>query len=201
MLKSNNVWIVVLASGFSRRMGEPKLLMPLHDGAPMIQHVARTLSLTSAKGVVLIYNKCLPAVQQAVNDYPFDFLSNKDAKRGMSTSLHLGIRHVQAKGGSAAIIVLGDQPGILTSSIEKMIHLSRKHPSKIIQANYQNQTSHPILFPSVFFTELQQTSGDKGARQLLKERKKDIHYASVNEVAPVDIDTKKEYKEYLFRKK
>ena len=52
--------------------------------------------------------------------------------------------------------------------------------------------SAPILFPSIYFNDLEQLKGDKGAKKIIKKNSNNLEIVNGYDLL-IDIDTKKEY--------
>ncbi|MCM3714258.1 nucleotidyltransferase family protein [Alkalihalobacillus oceani] len=198
-MSEKNIWIIILAAGYSRRMGEPKLLLPLPDGKPLITRVAGTACRAKASGVVLVYNADVPAVADAVAEFPLVPLANDESRDGMSSSLKAGIHYVKERNAEAAIILLGDQPDMEEAALDQLIELYEKQRYPIIQTVYRTTRSHPVLFSRSFFPELLTVTGDQGARQLIRQHQDQVFSLHVTAQLPEDIDTREEYQSYLQR--
>ncbi|MCM3760066.1 nucleotidyltransferase family protein [Alkalihalobacillus oceani] len=200
-MSEKRIWIIILAAGYSRRMGEPKLLLPLPNGKPLITRVAAAACRAKATGVLLVYNADVPAVATAVADLPLVTLANDESQAGMSSSLKVGIQYVEKQNGEAAVILLGDQPDIGQAALDQLIELYEKRRYPIIQTVYQTARSHPVLFSKELFPELLSVTGDQGARQLIREYQELVHSLHVTARLPEDIDTVEDYQAYLRKRK
>ena len=82
---------VILAAGESRRMGEPKQLLPV-GGRPMVRLVAEAVCTARLAQVVVVIGARCEAVGQALAGLPVEMVINERWQEGMTVSLHAGLR-------------------------------------------------------------------------------------------------------------
>lgn len=190
--KKSAVWIIILAAGFSKRMGAPKILLPYHDGS-LIRHVVQKATQAGAAGVIVVAN---PHFSDVINhiggDQPVRLVWNDLADLGMSTSLIKGIESLPSS-ASAAVILLADQPEIEPAVIQKIIDEYSRSSASIIQAAYEGVPGHPVLFDRKWFPELLKSEGDQGGRNLIKTHADKRQLVYVSSSPPEDIDNPEDY--------
>ena len=115
----------------------------------------------------------------------------------MSSSISICIEFFEKKNLNydGVLFVLGDQPAIETEYFLSIINTFNEHKTKIIATNYDGKAGVPALFPKSFFKELKIIKGDKGAREILKNKPKSIIFESFK-TNLVDIDTRKDLIDY-----
>ncbi|MBY0099387.1 nucleotidyltransferase family protein [Mesobacillus maritimus] len=193
---NQEVWIVVLAAGYSRRLGQQKLLLPF-GGKTLIRFLVTRLLAASADGIVIVTNSEYPKVKQEVNDLPVVVLENNQSYQGMSSSLKMGIQYLHQRNVGAALIVLGDQPFICLQTIDLLIKEYKENTYSILQPIYKTKPSHPVLFSFQWFPEILKLEGDQGAKTLLKNNQDKVTLVKVHSEAPRDFDHMREYVEIV----
>lgn len=107
-----DVWALVLAGGASRRMGEPKLLLPAPRGNLLHQTVHQALEAGNVR-VAVIAAEGGPLRREQVEGLTVEWLTTAQADRGLGASLAAGVRQLEERHLPAAIqVLLGDQPEI-----------------------------------------------------------------------------------------
>jgi molybdenum cofactor cytidylyltransferase len=192
-----NIWGIILASGFSKRMGKPKLLLP-YKGKPIIRHVIDESMESRLSGVVVVVN---PEVAELRNEVSRSCVSklvlNEQAGQGMSTSLKAGLMNLPLT-ADAAVVLLGDQPLVSSDDIDAVIECYESNGGPlIVQASYQSKRGHPVLFDCSMFPHLFNVTGDEGARSVLKTFSNKICFARIDKPFPSDIDTPEDYEQLL----
>jgi molybdenum cofactor cytidylyltransferase len=202
---SAEVYGLVPASGFSRRMGKQKLLLTWKN-VPLLEHVLITAQNSSLSGVLTIIptgDEERSRINRLCNCHT---VYNDNPERGIGYSLALGIRHIP-KTADAVIILLGDQPELKREDIERVINRFQEHyvenqgHSKIIvQTQYMDKkVGHPILFSKHFFSDISQLEGDRGGNQIIASNMKYVSFVESINSYPEDIDTMEDFNRLLDR--
>jgi molybdenum cofactor cytidylyltransferase len=202
---SAEVYGIVPASGFSRRMGKQKLLLSWQD-VPLLEHVLITARNSSLRGVLTIIPAGDEERSKISGQCNCHTVYNDNPERGIGYSLALGIKHIP-RTADAVIILLGDQPELKQDDIERVIIRFQQHyienhgHSKIIiQTQYtDNKVGHPILFSKHFFSDISQLDGDRGGNKIITSN---LQYVSLVESInsyPDDIDTMEDFTRLLDR--
>ncbi|MBI3803077.1 MAG: nucleotidyltransferase family protein [Nitrospirae bacterium] len=186
---------VILAAGLSRRLGQPKQLLPF-EGRSLIR---RTTEQVIAAGesqweeVVVVLGHEAAKVQQELKGLAIRTVFNPRFAMGMSASLIAGLQAVipQAEG---AMIFLGDQPIVSTEIIQSMLTRYRKSHKSIIVPAYGGVRGNPVLFSRSVFSELMDLEGDRGGREVVMRDPKRVEtVAFPSDFAPQDVDTWEDY--------
>ena len=160
---------IILAAGMSRRMGKiNKLLEPI-DGETMVSRVTHQVVASQVEHVLLITGHEAERVEEAVHDERINIVINPEFADGLSTSLHCGLRNLPDD-IDAAVICLADMPAVTSSIIDQLIAAFNPEENRLICVPvYQGQRGNPVLLARRFFSELNELSGDKGAREFLQK--------------------------------
>jgi molybdenum cofactor cytidylyltransferase len=189
------VTALILAAGLASRFGRPKQLLDWH-GKPLIRHVTDVAAASHVDQVIVVTGATRLDVERALDGSGATQVFNSDYADGQSTSLRRGLAALPDDVG-AIVILLADQPGVSTSSINRVIHQWRRERSPIVQARYHGTPSHPILFDASLLSELREVSGDQGARAVLRKDPERIAWINLDSDAPPDIDTEEDYRRAL----
>lgn len=193
---SGEVWALILAGGASRRMGEPKLLLPAPRGNLLKQTMHQALAARNVR-VAIIAAEGGPLQREHVEDLPVEWLTTTQANRGLGASLAAGIRQLEERYTPAAIqIILGDQPEISPEAIRQVTEAFIQTGAGIVQTRYEDRPAHPVLFAAQLYPALKELDGDVGAKDLLRRYRDQIHEVKIPGPAPRDIDTPEEYERY-----
>jgi molybdenum cofactor cytidylyltransferase len=182
----------VLAAGTSSRLGRPKQLLEL-DGRPVLQHVLDAAAASHLDQIVVVLGHGGRDVAARIRlPARTGIVLNRDYALGQSTSLRAGL---QAAGleATAAVILLGDQPGVRPEAIDAVVQAWRAGNGPVVRASYEGRPDHPTLFDRSVWTELIQIQGDEGARGVLEAHPEWRSTAEVGGRAPEDIDTEDDY--------
>ncbi|MCM2562382.1 nucleotidyltransferase family protein [Lutimaribacter sp. EGI FJ00015] len=154
--------ILILAAGQSSRMrGADKLAEPV-DGTALLSVVARRALDTGLPVWVT-----LPALfhpRGALLPRGAQPVPVPDADEGMAASIRAGVAALPAT-VSGVMILPADMPEITT---DDMMQMAETHDGGILRATSADGTpGHPVIFPRYTFAQLQNISGDNGARSVI----------------------------------
>lgn len=191
---------VVLAAGASRRMGSPKLFLPLHGSTLLRLAVAAALGVSPRTGVVVVSG----AYDRAIRDHLTGLVSptrltivhNPDWDEGIASSLAVGIRAARAFSPTHYLITLADQPTMGAESLGALVRASLHHPDRIVATHYPERKGVPAVFPAAFTEELLNPTGKFGARRLIALEGERVRVVTF-EQPPRDVDTPEDYERLL----
>ncbi|MGO9964610.1 MAG: NTP transferase domain-containing protein [Acidimicrobiales bacterium] len=118
-------------------------------------------------------------------------LCNEDWHLGQATSLRVALDWCARQGHLAAVIGLGDLPG-LTADAWRAVAGARGGP--IVFATYYGHRGHPVRLDAEIWSLLP-TSGDEGARSLASRRPELVTELAC-EGTTVDIDTQEDLRRW-----
>ncbi|GAA0754323.1 MULTISPECIES: NTP transferase domain-containing protein [Clostridium] len=184
---------IILASGFSKRMGKNKLLMNIGDEL-IIEKVIRTIKKCNISNIILVGRE-EEIINIGINE-GIKTIKNNFAINGQSESIKLGLKEVDLNHNY--MFFCGDQPFIDKESVNKLIKVSAENSKNIIIPKFKDKTGSPIIFPISLKKELESLNGDMGGREVIKNNKDKIKYVGINNSLFLqDIDTIKEYEEFI----
>jgi len=119
---------IVLAAGMSQRMGKPKLLLKL-NGDTIIEHIIKELQQSSVDSIIVVLGHNPQPLKELLSSYSVKTVINENYKEGMTSSFKVGLNEVKDT-ADAALLVLGDQPFISHTLINKLIDTYKKTSEK-----------------------------------------------------------------------
>jgi molybdenum cofactor cytidylyltransferase len=180
---------IVLAAGMSRRLGRPKQLVEI-DSVPLVRIVASTCLQSSLDDVVVVTGHASEAIGGTLDDLPVGIVHNADYESGQASSLKAGVRTAIELAADAVVVLLADQPGISSETIDRLIAERRDSGSWIGMVTYGEERGHPVLFGHEVFAELDGISGDQGGREVIqRHRDRVVLVDGGREQVPMDVDT------------
>ena len=182
---------IIMASGFSRRMGNDKLLMEI-GGVPIVQSVMSAALKSRLSKIVVVCRK--REVSELAGEMGIESVKNEKADKGQSESIKAGIRAIEGDEFDGHMFIQGDMPLLKSGIIDMLIQKSIENPSAIIVPTYEGVRKSPVIFPKDLKEELLRLQGDTGGRIVIKR-----HYERVSLVetgsslCARDIDTMDDY--------
>ena len=183
---------IILAAGESRRMGEPKQLMPLGKTTILERTVDNFLN-SAVHDVIVVVGYRAEEVISLIADRSVAIAVNSAYREGMSTSIVTGLGLISDK-TQGVMLALADQPFIDSHTINHLIEAFGAHNKNIAIPVYQGKRGHPVIFAIKYKEELLRLKGDIGGREIIGQHPDDILEVTVNcEGICVDIDTVDNY--------
>jgi molybdenum cofactor cytidylyltransferase len=183
---------VVLAAGQSRRLGRPKQLLQL-GGRPILDIVLQNASESLLASVHLVLGSEAERISAAVGDHGQQVVINPEYAQGQSTSLRSGIAALD-KEIAGALVLLGDQPQVTPAVINRLIAAFAESRAEIVQPVYGGTPGNPVLFRRSVFPELRAITGDRGARDVIQQKRDAVHRIPFPDLSvPLDVDTVEDY--------
>ena len=188
--KAPRIACVILAAGQSRRMGRTNKLLATIDGKPMVRWAAEAALASAADPVLVVVGHEAEKVRAALADLPVIFVENPDYAAGISTSVRRGVAALKA-GIDGVAVCLGDMPRISAGQIDRLIAAYDPVEGRALCIpTWRGKRGNPVLIGSRFFTELQEITGDVGARPLISQYPELICEVDMGDDAVLlDIDT------------
>ena len=190
---------VILAAGASTRMGTPKQLLPV-GGTSLLRRVVDAVLASPAWPVVIVLGAHAELIRPEVVRLPVLLVDNAAWAEGLTSSIRAGIGVLESFSLSldAAVLVLGDQPGLSPEAIRQLVSIHGESRKSIVAARYGGQPGPPVLFARSHFPELLELRGPGGARPLLARHADGIAAVDLPDLA-VDLDTPEDYRTFLAR--
>ncbi len=180
---------IIMASGFSTRMGQNKLLMP-YKNKYIIEHTLDKVKTCSFHEYILVTNN--EEMIKLGQDKGFKVIFNHHPEKGQSESIKLGIKYSKEPLGYA--FFTGDQPLMDVNTIKYLVDCFYTYPEFIIGPTYKGKRGNPVIFPEKYKKELLTLQGDVGGRRIIKSNQKRVKWIEIDqELFLWDIDTIEDY--------
>ena len=184
---------VILAAGRSRRMpGRSKLLRQFR-GEAVIRSVAGTALESALDPVIVCVASASRPVVQALADLPVFPVPVPPGPRGRIVSVAVGLSAVRGYDPSAALILLGDEPGLDTRDIEAVRAAWIDGAGDLLRARFRDRPGHPVLIARSLFDRVIRLARSDGEGDGLWQRlvRADIEGVEVpiDPAAPIDVDS------------
>ena len=174
------VHAVVLAGGASRRLGQPKALLPLLGGTVLSVAVERLIG-SGIETVVVVH----PDLAGATSDLPCRVVINPRPDDGRTGSLHLGLANLTSPLTDVLVCPV-DRPGWDQAVLERLLAT----PGEAVVPVHDGRAGHPLLVRGQALSRLAALDVDAPLRQALVERRKvevDAPFLHVNLDRPDDV--------------
>ena len=200
MTVGKDIHAVLLAAGRSERMGRNNKLLLNVDGIPLVRKSAINILNSNVTSITVVTGFDENKIVNALSGLNVNFVKNINFREGLSSSLKAGLANITPT-PSAVIICLADMPKIQPEHINQLIeNFDPLKGWEICIPTNNGKRGNPVLIGSRFFPYIFETSGDFGAKEVMKQHSdkiveveigtSDIHF---------DIDTQDEYENFTTR--
>lgn len=192
-------WAIILAAGESKRMGQPKMLLPYADKT-IIETVIHNALASTADKVMVVLGANREGIAEQIKNLPVHMEVNPDFSSGMLSSVQVGFRALP-EDAEAALVLLGDQPGISSAVMDEVLNEYRSSHKSMVVPIYQGRRGHPLLIAIKYREEIQTLHKDIGLRELLHNHPDEILEIKMD-IADIlqDIDNPEDYQQALKKK-
>jgi molybdenum cofactor cytidylyltransferase len=185
---------IILAAGQSKRMGQPKMLLPWGQST-VIEHVISTFLSAGIEDLIVITGGARDQVERAIGPYPVRKIHNEEFAAGeMLSSIQRGLRAVPSQ-TQAALIGLGDQPQVQEKNVQWICEAYHAGKSGLVVPSFQMRRGHPWLVARPFWEEILALKPPESPRDFLNSHAHEIHYVNVDTPSVLaDLDTPEDYR-------
>jgi len=156
--------VLVLAAGFSRRLGRPKALARVH-GVSLIRRLILLLAPFASLPVLVVPPRSA-RYKAELRGIDIEFAVNPRRADGMSSSVRQGIAQVRC---AAAVLVLPvDLVGLRRRDIARLVHRWRGARRRVAVSRFGTHLGAPLVLPRWLFTPALRIEGDVGLRELVR---------------------------------
>ncbi|GAA0121811.1 molybdenum cofactor cytidylyltransferase [Clostridium faecium] len=184
---------VIMASGYSTRMGKNKLLLPFRD-RPIIEHVIDAVKKCTFNEIILVgKDSKILDIGKSKNILT---VLNTESYKGQSQSIKLGILNTSPADGY--MFFTADQPLIDSYTINLLLDTFAKNKNSIIVPRYTNKSGSPTIFSVKFKEQLLDLQGDIGGRSIIHNNSNKVLFVDLKSNYPLlDVDTIKDYENII----
>lgn len=184
--------VLILAGGFSRRMGKFKPLLSI-GGETITDHLISTF-LSSEVEVYLVVGYQGEELSAAIKNRNITVVENPDYSRGMFNSVQAGVRAL-TPGYEAFFVIPVDIPLVRPPTIRRLLTAYGKYPGKIVYPVFHMKRGHPPLIPISLAPVIAEWKRGGSLRAVLNSYERLALEVSVpDKNILLDIDTTDDYK-------
>jgi molybdenum cofactor cytidylyltransferase len=184
---------IILAAGESKRMGQPKMLLPWGE-TNVLGQVISVLRSAGVEDMVTITGGFREQVETIATQFGSRTVFNPEyARDEMLSSIQCGLRSLKAE-AEAALICLGDQPQVQEGTVHRVGETFENGKSTLVVPSYQMRRGHPWLVARPLWEEILMMKSPQSPRDLLNAHSNQIEYVDVDNPSILqDLDTPEDY--------
>jgi molybdenum cofactor cytidylyltransferase len=185
---------LVLAAGGSRRLGDPKQLLPYGSGT-LLDHTLETARASDFDQLIVALGGSSAEVRREVDLSGVEVVENPDYGEGCSSSIASALGAIDPR-SELMVLMLGDQPGVTSGGVRALIE-GCGASAVLAACLYDDGRGHPLAFGRGMFDELRGLHGDKAVWKLMDRRSDEVVEVRVPGPIPRDVDTREDYEAVL----
>lgn len=137
---------VILAAGFSTRMGADNKLLLEIEGVPVLRRVVDAVCEATDEPPLVVLGHEADRVRDVLDGAPVKVVVNSEPDRGQPSSVRLGLE--KAADADVTLVVLGDQPFLTSQALTRLIDAHRTDGHDLITVPMRgNERGNPIALP------------------------------------------------------
>jgi molybdenum cofactor cytidylyltransferase len=178
---------VVLAAGFSARLGQPKALARIH-GLSVLHRTIRTLSpFRAASSIIVVIPRRAVRYTLGFRRRSVVFVANADRATGLASSVRVGVRRARHSAGILLLPV--DLVDLKRRDIARLIRRWRGARRRVAARRVDAHPAAPLILPRWLYARAVDLAGDAGLRELVRRLPR--HEVSLTDLpsAELDVDT------------
>ena len=186
--------VILLAAGQSRRMfGENKLLKK-YKNKYLINHILGTLIKSKVTKIIVVLGfQNLKVKKIILKNKKIECIYNKNHRSGMASSIKAGLKKISVK-NKGFLIVQADTPHISKKIINSLYVAIINRNKEIFVPIHKKRFGNPIGFKRSMIQSLYNVKSDRGAKKIIKQNQKKLHFIEVNSQSIFkDFNTKKDF--------
>lgn len=189
-----SVLAILLAAGAGRRIGGCKALLA-PDGRSFLARCAERLLRPGVVGVVAVTGAEAEAVARAAASLPdVECVANPHPEKGMLGSLLVGLARAESRGAEAVLVHPVDHPLVEPATVARVV-AALGDGAAIAVPSVGRRRGHPGGFASTVWPDLRQASPERGAREVLTRRAREVVHVDADPGCRIGIDTPEDYRQ------
>jgi molybdenum cofactor cytidylyltransferase len=206
MARAESFCGVILAAGFSTRMGRDKALLPwppVAEGTPAVNTFLGSwidLLQQNTELVIVVAGRNQPQIAPIVYEHGGFLVENRAPERGQFSSIQAGLHDVLNRGRDGAIIALVDRPPVVPGTIRDLKHTLLASSPDIwsvvpeIRRGEEVVHGHPLVVGRDMMEAFLQAPADSTARDVERQHQQHIRYLPIDDPRiALNIDTPEDY--------
>lgn len=189
-----NIACLLLAAGLSRRLGQPKQLLPWR-GTTLVRYSAQVAVAAQLHPVVVVTGHHADAVTAQLHDLAVTCVYNEAYAAGQGASVACGARWLQTQPVCDAVVVmLCDQPYLTAAHVRICVHAWQNTRPDVLVPRVHGTRANPVMWAAHTLPLLAQLSGDYGGRALFTQGVVAPTFFDIDDAdLLVDVDTLADY--------
>jgi len=193
---------IVLAAGFSTRMGRSKAMLPLDGGDTFLTRIVRTFLSAGIDDVVIVlgHEAEQVAAMFGKSGLPARIVLNAEYASGQLSSVIAGLSVIDRPGVAATLLTLVDVPVVAAATVRAVVDRYRENRALVVRPASGDRHGHPVVIDRALFDALRRADPAQGIKAIVRAHASaagDVHVEDPG--AFLDVDTPAEYEALIAR--
>ncbi|HMH29462.1 MAG TPA: nucleotidyltransferase family protein [Steroidobacteraceae bacterium] len=184
--------IIVLAAGFSSRLGRPKPLARVH-GVSLLRRTLKVASTFGADRIIVVTPRNAGRHRTEARGVNVRWAVNAQRTQGLSSSVRRGI--AAARYASAILLLPADLVHLTTRDLFKLVQRWHAAPRRLIARRINLSGAIPVIVPRWLYVRASAVAGDVGLREFIGQLPADSRVLVDLPSASWDVDTPQDLRE------
>jgi molybdenum cofactor cytidylyltransferase len=184
--------IIVLAAGFSSRLGRPKPLARVH-GVSLLRRTLNVASTFGADRIIVVTPRNAGRHRIEARGVNVRWAVNAQRTQGLSSSVRRGI--AAARYASAILFLPADLVHLTTRDLFKLVQRWHSAPRRLIARRINLSGATPVIVPRWLYARASAVAGDVGLREFIDQLPADSRVLVDLPSAGWDVDTPQDLRE------
>ncbi len=201
-INMQDVSVVVLAAGLSKRMGAKNKLHLSIDGQALLNHAVNNFLRAGLQNIVVVLGHQHEHTAALMQDKEVTCIVNDHYSKGQVSSVRCGLAKV-ATNSRAVFMALGDQPQVSLETIKMLLEnyvgaIENQETVQALVPYFRGSRGNPVLISNQARQEILAGSNEFGCREFMDCNPELVRKLEVDDRGVVtDLDTPEDYQRYL----
>ncbi len=196
MANNRKIAGLIVAAGYSTRMGAYKPLLPLGE-LTIVETAVNSLRQGGIQDIRVVTGYQAEKIEAVLERWNVRTVHNPGYSDGMFSSVLAGIRSLEAD-TEAFLLLPGDNPLIRRHSIKEIVRTYRETNAAVVYPVFNGKRGHPPLIGSKCYASILAGDGCGGLRNVLTRFDSDLAEVNVaDQGILIDIDTIDDYRNLI----
>lgn len=178
--------IVVLAAGFSARLGRPKALARVH-GVSLLTRALKNAQALDAAALIAVIPPNAAQYRLMARGMKVQWIANPERAQGLSSSVRRAIH--AARYAPAVLLIPVDLVNLKRRDLARLVRRWRSAPRRLIARRLGRGAAIPVILPRWLFPRALEVVGDIGLREMIEHLRPEQRVLIELASAAQDVDT------------
>jgi len=187
-----NIAVLIIAAGYSSRMGDFKPLLPLGKTSALEQLI-QTYQTHGIGHIYVVVGHRKDELIEALKGYKVHIVYNEDYDKGMFSSIQKGLRAMDET-VKAFYMNPVDIPLIKAHTLALLYEAYEREKKGVNYPTFLGRKGHPPLIDMKYKEQILVSDGEGGLKKVLEAFREDaLHVKVYDQAVLMDMDTKEDY--------